>query len=531
MRTAVLIVVAAVLYFGPLFLDAPLTDPDEGLHAVIAQEMRERGDFVVPRFLGTAFLDKPILYFWAQAESIGTLGMSAAAARLPGMLFAVLGVASTGWLASVLFDSRTGVLAATCYATMALPFLLAQAPVHDMALVPFTNLALGWLWRGRPNREPATIAAITLRNLGLAGVALGLSILAKGLEGLAIVGVGYALYLLLERTVSWRVVAQGAAVVAIAGAIAAPWYFAMDAREPGYLHYYFVDRHLLGFATDSQRHGGQRWWFYLPLALGGGLPWILYVPGAVGKSLPGAQRQAGRLLWTWLLAGITLLTLSGSKAVTYVLPLMPAIAILAARTWSAAPATRDQVSGPPPWSRMAHALLLLAITVLTPWAASRFADQPVETLEVILFALLGAGWVWVIAAIRNRPAAYAWPRLVVATAATYAMAFALLGPPIAEAHSSHDLADYFNAAGKLPRTIYVMDQRVSFVYYLTPALRRQLRANQVRSVGIGELEALNPFPRDAVVALPIDLDERLRRVPGLATASRRASGRYLVVTP
>ena len=91
-RCRSLSVIAAVLYLAPLLLDAPLTDPDEGLHAVIAQEMLERGDFVVPRFLGRAFLDKPILFFWAQAGSISAFGMNTAAARLPGMLFALLGI-------------------------------------------------------------------------------------------------------------------------------------------------------------------------------------------------------------------------------------------------------------------------------------------------------------------------------------------------------------------------------------------------------------------------------------------------------
>src|SRR6185295_14805188 len=138
-------VIVAVLYLAPLLLDAPLTDPDEGLHAAISQEMIERGDLVVPRFLGRAFLDKPILFFWAQAASMRAFGMSAAAARLPGMLFALLGIVTTGWLAHVLFsgqqaagsgqyagggqwavgsgqENTVGVIAALCYATMALPF-------------------------------------------------------------------------------------------------------------------------------------------------------------------------------------------------------------------------------------------------------------------------------------------------------------------------------------------------------------------------------------------------------------------------
>jgi 4-amino-4-deoxy-L-arabinose transferase-like glycosyltransferase len=123
--------------------------------------MVERGDWIVPRFLGRAFLDKPILYFWAQAASLRAFGMNTAAARLPGCLFALLGIATTGWLARTVFNARIGWLAAGCYATMALPFLLAQAPVHDEALVPFTNLALGFLWRaGRDSGFPPSLGEL-----------------------------------------------------------------------------------------------------------------------------------------------------------------------------------------------------------------------------------------------------------------------------------------------------------------------------------------------------------------------------------
>ncbi len=531
--TASLVVcLATVLYLAPLFLDAPLTDPDEGLHAVIAQEMYERGDFVVPRFLGRAFLDKPILFFWTQLASISALGMNTAAARLPGMLFALLGIVTTGWVAQVLFDRATGWVAATCYATMVLPFLLAQAPVHDMALVPFTNLALGFLWRARvdpksqvPNPRPQHF------DVGFAGLALGLSILTKGLEGVAIVGIGYGAYLLLTRAIRWAVAWQGIAVLAIAVVVALPWYLAMEAREPGYLRYYFVDRHLLGFATDTQRHGGQPWWFYLPLVVGGGFPWSLYVHRGDHKGLLHGRPEL--LLWSWLVGALVLLSLSGSKAVTYVLPAMPALAILAARSWVTAVSAESQAGAAHRLRApiLVHAALFCVIAALTPWAASRFGDQPVRAEDAVAFAVLSAAWLWLVISLRRRSAAYALPRLIAATGATYVLAFALLGPPLAQAHSARDLAGYFSASDRLPRTIYIMDDRVSFVYYLRPEVRRELSDDQIQSVSVEQLSAMQPFPRDAVVAIPADLVDRLSRIPQLANASRQAAGRYIVVKP
>jgi len=296
-----------------------------------------------------------------------------------------------------------------------------------------------------------------------------LSMLTKGLESVAIVGLGYGVYLLLTRAITLRIVLQGVAVLVIAALIALPWYLAMNARAPGYLRYYFIDRHLLGFATGTQRHSGQPWWFYLPIVIGGGLPWIVYAVPA-GRKAP-ARAAVGRvlldpptmLLSTWLIGAILLLSLSASKAVTYVLPAMPAIAILAARS--------------PKMARV-------------------------------------------------------WPTPVVVIAAIYALALAVFGPSVARAHSARDLAGYFNSAGRLPGTIFVFDQRVSFVYYLQPGLRNQLDTDQVRSVSVEQLAAMQPFPRDAVVTVPADLAEsRLSRIPALAHAAYHAAGRYVVVSP
>ena len=67
-----------------------------------------------------------------------------------------------------------------------------QMPVHDLALVPFTNGALLAFWRAA--RSPR--AAACWRGRSLAGVCLGGAILTKGLSGVAIVGLAHATVLL-----------------------------------------------------------------------------------------------------------------------------------------------------------------------------------------------------------------------------------------------------------------------------------------------------------------------------------------------
>jgi hypothetical protein len=291
----------------------------------------------------------------------------------------------------------------------------------------------------------------------LAGCALGLSILTKGLEGIAIVGVGYASYLILTRTLTRRLVLLGIVVVVVAVLVALPWYLAMDAREPGYLRYYFLNRHLLGFTTETQRHGGQAWWYYLPVLIVGGLPWIVYVRRHV------LSDAAGKLLWIWPAASLVLLSLSNSKAVTYILPVMPAIAIVASRS-----------------------------------------DTAVRQ----------------------------WRPVAMAMAVIYATAVITAGPSTARSHSAIDLTEYFNNAGQLPSRLFVMEYRVSFVYYLRPDVRARLHRDQVESFLGAELATMQPFPKDAVLALPADLaDARLKRLPQLANAYRKQIGRYVLLAP
>src|SRR5690349_12004601 len=132
---------ALVLVVAPIVANAPLFDPDEGLHAAIAQEMVRRGDFVTPTFLGEPFLDKPILFFWAEALSLRLFGDNETAVRIPPLLFGLTGMLSVALLGRALFGSAAGLASGIVYGTMLLPFAMSQVAVHDVGLVPFMCVA------------------------------------------------------------------------------------------------------------------------------------------------------------------------------------------------------------------------------------------------------------------------------------------------------------------------------------------------------------------------------------------------------
>src|SRR3954470_12240476 len=128
------LVCAAAIYIYPLALPTPLTDPDEGLHARIAQEMVERGDYIIPRLSGKPFRDKPFLYSAAQALSLRTFGMNEGAVRAPGLFFGLFTAITTVLLARRMFDSETALYTALASLTLVTPIILTQSPAHDVAL-------------------------------------------------------------------------------------------------------------------------------------------------------------------------------------------------------------------------------------------------------------------------------------------------------------------------------------------------------------------------------------------------------------
>ena len=155
---------------------------------------------------------------------------------------------------------------------------------------------------------------------------------------MALVGIAYGGYLIVSRRLRFIHCFRAALALAVAAIIGSSWYLAVEHANPGYLRYYFFERHVLGFLT-SQPHGAAPWWYYLPILAAGGIPWIGYLPVLVRDAvsrwrsgMPAVTDACGNrpmlLLGCWFIGCTLFLTLSRSKLVTYIWPVFPAMAIL-----------------------------------------------------------------------------------------------------------------------------------------------------------------------------------------------------------
>ncbi|HEX5474431.1 MAG TPA: glycosyltransferase family 39 protein [Vicinamibacterales bacterium] len=494
---AALVALAALFTVLPLVLARPLLDPDEGLHAAIAQEMVARGDYVTPTFLGEPFLDKPILFFWAEAASLRVFGSTEAAVRLPPLLFGLLGILSMWLLARSMLGTTFGTAApagtALVYGTMLLPLALSQTAVHDIALVPFLNLAVLCLWHIVEGRRIASNA------IG-AGVALGLSVLTKGLVGVAFAGFALVAFAAVRPRRAVRLGVVFAVALAIAALVAAPWYVAMERAHPGYLHYYFVDRHLRGYLTSTQPHAEGAWWYYVPIVFAGALPWTVHI----GTAILDARRSAAAIAaWIWFVIGFLFLTAGESKLATYALPLFPALALAVGAAWTWRLEAKGRTTGVLVY---VHLAVMATLTLGGLWfAGSRFDvtfSPTAWTLAgvAVCLPLALTGWS---ASARRRVALTAWT-----SAALFTVAISVVLGAVAPQLSGRALARFFNARGQLPPHVFLADDRLgSLVFYLDPRLRAEVRHDRIETIDLFQVpQRLGTVPPDSVVAV------RARRV-------------------
>lgn len=315
----------------------PLLDPTESRYAEIARQMFVLGDWVTPWIApGEPFWGKPPLSFWMTAGSFQLLGVSDLAARLPHWAGGGL-VAWLAWNWLAMRSRREAGLAVALLAGSLLFFVSAGAVMTDMALAIGLMAVMRGFWlalHGPPEHRGRE------QVLMFAGFAVGL--LAKGpialMAGAPIViwAVTSGQLKRVLRDIRW--LTGGLAVLASV----LPWYLMAEGRTPGFLEYFIVGEHWRRFVDSGWQgdlyghaHSFPRGtvWLFAILAF---LPWSIVLPviawkrRRAGVPVAAGDRSLNRYLWFWALVPCVVFTMSGNILWTYVLPAMPALAMLAA---------------------------------------------------------------------------------------------------------------------------------------------------------------------------------------------------------
>jgi 4-amino-4-deoxy-L-arabinose transferase-like glycosyltransferase len=313
------VAVALFAWFAATAWMRPLMLPDEGRYVGVAWEMLRSGDWLTPTLNGLPFFHKPPLFYWLTAAAMSLFGANDWAAR-----FAPLLGGSGAAFALYLFLRRwSGPARARgalwVLAVQPLFYVGAQFANLDMlvagcigAAVLCGAHALLCIDAGLPHRR-ALLGAYALAALG---------VLAKGLIGAVIPALVLVAWLLLQRR--WRVLPRliSGPGIAVFLVLAAPWFIAMQALHPDFLHYFFVVQHFQRFA-GAGFNNVQPFWFYPAVLALCSLPWL-------PLARPAGHDPVRTLMLAWAAVVVLFFSLPASKLLGYVLPAVPPLAALMA---------------------------------------------------------------------------------------------------------------------------------------------------------------------------------------------------------
>ncbi len=317
----------------------PLLDPDEGRNAEVAREMALSGDFVIPHLAGVPYLDKPPALFAAAALGVRLMGPVPLAVRLPAILASIAILWMLAHVARKSADDAQALRAVLLTASAPLFAALSAYVIFDMPLA----LCVTVVWLGLA-RE--LVAGVSSRRRALMFAAVALGVLFKGpIMLLWALGGSMATALVLRARAPLRWLAYWPGWLLVL-AVAGGWFALALQRHPEYAHYAFLEESLERLTTSAFNRE-QPWWFVPAVLIGGTLPWSVATPWRWPLS------TTGRVAAGFLLFACVFFTLSHSKLVTYLLPVFPALAYVAAESWGRrAPA----IASPPVVESAAHAL-------------------------------------------------------------------------------------------------------------------------------------------------------------------------------
>lgn len=334
---------------------------DEALYASTAIHMALQGSWLTPEFMGRMALYKPPLLIWAAALSARLAGISRLALRFPVALLSALAAGLIFWWAAEMRSWQAGACSVLLLASNHLWHVLCGMCLTDGLLAAFYTAAMYCLfsdpWLESPPAFWGFVAAVAA------------AILTKSVAGLLPVAV-LGLYFLLAprqyRPRFLRILAAGIAILALA----APWFVYQLIVHHRWFWTEHVAVEILGYGGGAPPQTSQenQVLFYLMRILR--LDPVLVALAAV--SLPAFAADLKRrsapavLLGCWMAVLMAALFFWQYRNVTYLLPLIPAAAILAS-----AYGTLGEVRSAKWLAVVATAALLLKLaTPVAPWGIS-----------------------------------------------------------------------------------------------------------------------------------------------------------------
>jgi len=324
-----------LVFFGILVLSAlsafwtlsekPLNN-HECFVSITAREMLESGDWVRPTCNGQPRYNKTPLSYWLVAGFARITGrVDEFTTRLPSALFGVLSAAAILYFVNQWLTFRIAALSAGVWITSLGYIRYTHNARPEMALTFFVLLCFLSFYSSVAARDRRGQAVYIF----IFWISFALANLAKGPAPLPLVLVPLFFYVAIFR--QWKKLFNWPMVIGVIIflAVVLPWPLAIAAKLNWNLALWkkeFVDRFIGDYAS-----GHKPLYYYLPKMFIFILPWVAFLPMALAAPfyrIWNKRQAAMQFLWLWFVVDFMFLTVSMGKRQHYILPLMPATAIL-----------------------------------------------------------------------------------------------------------------------------------------------------------------------------------------------------------
>ncbi len=449
-RVSILLFLAIVAFYIYGLGLIPLVGPDEPRYAQVAREMFSRGDLITPTLGGHTWFEKPALLYWMMIAAFKVFGVNEWSARIGPALSGLLTIAavwcigrqiertgSTSGLSG--FGFWSALVAATSFGII----VFSRGASFDIVITMTTTWALSFFVLEELTSIPRS------KNIFLAGfyALVGLSLLAKGLVGIVIPFGVVALYYLLKRELPARRVSLSLLWgIPIVLAVSAVWYGPVIYRHGWeFIDQFFIQHHLARYISNKYHHH-QPLYFYLLILIPLTLPWSAFLIEGLVSMRNWQLRDVAALSkvrvfsLAWLLFPILFFSFSGSKLPGYILPVLPAAAILAGERLARLSATSTGRN----WSLRATGVICLILGAFTVVYASRSTALTLGCGVLVALPLFAAG---VIAVIWTRLRSTSLVLVAWATLATVVILLNCGAQNLAQRESVRDLLRLADARG------------------------------------------------------------------------------------
>ena len=322
----------------------PLIDTTEARYIEMARKMIETGNWIMPQFdYGVPFWGKPPLSIWFNSVIFKIFGINEFSARLPSVIIGFLITALVFCLAKSQRGKTVAWIAVTLLITNPMFFILSGAVIMDPMMALGTTLSMVSFW------QAIKVGGQYWGYLFFIGIAIGL--MSKG--PIAAILTIMPIFMWLSISGNWKHIWQSIPLVKgtmLCLILTLPWYLLAEYETPGFLNYFIIGEHWVRFTqtgwvslygTSHAYYLGAIWEEWLKAAFPLSLILVVTLLTLIFRkryaSISILKEEWLLYLILWVISPILFFTFSRNILPTYLLPGLPAAAILVAGLWQKRP--------------------------------------------------------------------------------------------------------------------------------------------------------------------------------------------------